>query len=323
MIQLEQFVKNNAGVWSSLEVCIKNFSGRQRNKHYTRKEIDGFIMLYNQVTNHLAFSRTNYGDNEITDYLNKLAASAHSIIYTSPKPGFKSFIEFFTTGFPQVFRRNIKYFIVSSLIFILAGIFMYFLTYDDPQNSYAFLDPSFSQNIRSEGGNETQMDAFFSSSYIMTNNIKVCFAAFVLGITLGIGTVISLFYNGILIGCLAAVTALRGQAAFFWSLIVPHGVPELFAVFLCGAAGLMIGYSIIHPGKMSRKDALIVRGREAMKLVIGCVPILVIAGIIEGYFTPVLSIPYAYKYIFAAAMLVLLVLYMTLPGRNNKTISIK
>jgi uncharacterized membrane protein SpoIIM required for sporulation len=194
---------------------------------------------------------------------------------------------------------------------------MYILTAMNPENSYAFMPPEFIENIRDESNGVPDMNALVDSSAITTNNIQVCFNSFALGVTLGIGTIYILFYNGLILGCLGGLTLIKGQSAFFWSLIVPHGVPELFAIFVCGAAGLILGYSLINPGKMSRKDALITRGKEAVQLVLGCIPILVIAGVIEGFFTP-LNIDYAYKYTFAALALVVLVLYLILPGRRRK-----
>ena len=152
---------------------------------------------------------------------------------------------------------------------------------------------------------------------IGTNNIQVCILAFVLGFTFGIGTLYVLIANGILIGVIAGIYFHKAQSLFFWSLIVPHGVPELFAIFLSGAAGLIIGYALINPKGLSRKDAFIVAARDAGLLLLGCIPILIIAAFVESFFTP-LDIPYAVKYGFAAAELVVLVLYLCLPGRKRE-----
>ena len=145
----------------------------------------------------------------------------------------------------------------------------------------------------------------------MTNNIRVSIMALAFGITAGIGTAWILFYNGMIVGALAAYVASTGvprNTLIFWSLILPHGVPELAAIFLSGACGLMIGRAMIAPGNYTRKDAVIKSAREAVHLVPGIAVILVIAGLIEGFFTP-LGVPPGFKLGFALLTLFGLVLY--------------
>lgn len=310
------FIKENALFWKELENKVKILSKMSRLKKLNKKEIDELIILYNQISNNLAYSRTNYGNSEITQYLNKLAASAHVIIYSSSKLQIKDFFYFIGVGFPCLFRKHLKVFIISTLIFILSGFFVFVLTSINQENAYAFIPAQMADNLRNEGNIE-EGNKLIQSVFIGTNNIKACFTAFALGITLGVGTIYVLYTNGVMLGCLAGITLNKGQAAFFWSLILPHGISELFAIFVCGAAGLIIGYSLINPGNLTRGQSLIKNGREAVLLVIGCIPILIVSAIIEGYFTP-LNISYIYKYMFSVMMLILVVLYIALPGRKAK-----
>lgn len=307
------FIKRNIDLWSSLELKVNNFY-KDKKKNYSKDEIDDLIIKYNQVMNHLAYSRSNYGNNDTTEYLNKLASSAHAIIYSSPKKEVKSLLLFFLTGFPRLFRKNIKYFVVSTSIFLLAALASFLLVANNIENIFLFFEPD-TLNLADESTGPAFTNSLLDSSIITTNNIYVSFFAFALGISLGLGTAYVLIVNGFMLGSLAGIFLHKGQSAFFWSLILPHGIPELFAIFVCGAAGLLIGYSLINPGKMSRKDALLTRGKEAIQLVIGCIPILIIAGIIEGYFTP-LPIDYIYKFFFSIAVFILLIIYIALPGKK-------
>jgi uncharacterized membrane protein SpoIIM required for sporulation len=134
------------------------------------------------------------------------------------------------------------------------------------------------------------LNAIFSS-FIMTNNIKVSFGAFALGGTAGIGTAALLFYNGILLGELGAIFARHDLTIPFWALILPHGVIELTAIAIAGAAGFLVAKALLAPGDRGRRAALAHEGREAVQLVAGCAALLVVAGLIEGFVTPQPWIP--------------------------------
>ncbi len=133
--------------------------------------------------------------------------------------------------------------------------------------------------------------------------------AFALGITFGIGTVYVLIINGFMLGALSAAAVNRGMGYVFWSLILPHGVPELFCVFVCGAAGLLIARSIVFPGLRSRRHSFTAGGKKALLLLMGTIPLFVLAGITEGYFTP-LPINPLWKYTVSLLWLAALLLYL-------------
>jgi uncharacterized membrane protein SpoIIM required for sporulation len=147
------------------------------------------------------------------------------------------------------------------------------------------------------------------SSFIMTNNIRVSFLAFALGITAGVGTVYVLFYNGMIIGALTAVVISGGESqASFWAMILPHGFIELTAIFISGAAGLMIGKAILIPGRLKRKDSAVKAAKKAAYFIPAIVIMLIAAGIIEGYFTPLKLSP-VIKLMFAFVTLAGMVVY--------------
>ena len=151
------------------------------------------------------------------------------------------------------------------------------------------------------------------SAVIMTNNIRVAIMALAFGITAGIGTVWILFYNGAIVGALASYVAATGNfndVIIFWSLILPHGVPELAAIFLSGACGLMIGRAMLVPREHTRKDAVILEARRAVTLMPGIAVMLILSALIEGFFTP-LNISYFFKLGFAFLVLVSLSLYFS------------
>ena len=148
-----------------------------------------------------------------------------------------------------------------------------------------------------------------ASSSITINNLKVCFAAIAGGITAGLYTVFIMANNGLHIGAVATLVGKNNLAYPFWAFVFPHGSLELPAIFLAGGAGLLIGKAIVFPGDYKRIDALKLNGIKAAQLLLGIIPLLVIAGTIEGFFSPSPLVPSPIKYLVGTALFCLLVLY--------------
>jgi uncharacterized membrane protein SpoIIM required for sporulation len=148
-----------------------------------------------------------------------------------------------------------------------------------------------------------------ASSAIMTNNISVSLATFALGITGGVGTVWMLLFNGLLLGVITAACLQAGMAGQLYSFVAPHGVLELPSIFIAGGAGLLMARGLLFPGFLPRKAALARDGATAVRLLLGVIPLLVIAGTIEGFFSPT-DIAMPIKFLFASAMFVLLLAYL-------------
>jgi uncharacterized membrane protein SpoIIM required for sporulation len=123
-------------------------------------------------------------------------------------------------------------------------------------------------------------------------------------------------FNGLIIGGLTGLTAHYGVGFELWTFVIGHGIIELSTIFIAGGAGLMLGWAIIRPGLMSRRDALTVAARKAVRLVIGCVPLLVIAGVIEGFISPAEGIPWPVKWGIGLGSGLLLYAYLFLAGRR-------
>ena len=155
------------------------------------------------------------------------------------------------------------------------------------------------------------------SSQIFTNNIRVTFYAFAFGVLLGVGTLYVLAFNGAMVGAILALTYRAGFGNDLATFMVGHGVIELSCIFISGGAGLLIGTALLMPGDLSRGDALKSRGMEAVRLIIGCVPLLVVAGIIEGFISPQPINPII-KISIGALTGIALYSYLLLGGREPK-----
>jgi uncharacterized membrane protein SpoIIM required for sporulation len=152
-----------------------------------------------------------------------------------------------------------------------------------------------------------------AASSIMTNNLSVSFATFALGITAGIGTVWMIVVNGMLIGVIGAATWQAGMALQLWSFVAPHGILELPAIFIAGGAGLEIARGMLFPGLLPRRESLARTGGRAARLVLGIVPMLVVAGIIEGFVSPS-GIAAPLKFLLAAVLFAALATYLARPS---------
>jgi uncharacterized membrane protein SpoIIM required for sporulation len=152
-----------------------------------------------------------------------------------------------------------------------------------------------------------------AGSFITQNNIGVAFRAFAGGLPLGLITLLILFTNGMMLGSVGVLIARKGQSAGFWPSIAPHGILELTAIMVAGAAGLMLGWALLHPGDLPRGRALAAAAGDAVRLVAGTIPMFIVAGTIEG-FVSFSSLPVFVKLTVAALSAVGMAYYFSRKG---------
>jgi uncharacterized membrane protein SpoIIM required for sporulation len=153
-----------------------------------------------------------------------------------------------------------------------------------------------------------------ASAGITTNNLSVAFIAFALGITV-VGTIWVMVMNGMLLGTIGAATWKAGMALKLWSFVAAHGALELPAIFIAGAAGLEIARGLLFPGLLPRKASLAYAGGRASKLILGTIPMLIVAGLIEAFFSPT-DAPVFMKFTLSAVLFAALVTYLSTAGRK-------
>jgi uncharacterized membrane protein SpoIIM required for sporulation len=156
-----------------------------------------------------------------------------------------------------------------------------------------------------------------ASSAIMTNNLSVTFLTFAYGITAGIGTVYMMVFNGLMIGVVGAACWLGGMSLQLWSFVAPHGVLELPAIFIGGGAGLRIAQGMLFPGMLPRRASLARAGGEAVRLLLGVIPILIIAGTIEGFVSPSPAIAWQWKFALSGAIGAIFFSYLFFCARGD------
>ena len=254
-----------------------------------------FGHFYRQVVSALSSARSQGVNDSHIEYLNQLAARAYGHIYTAESKGWPSIANFFKNDFPQSFRRNLLFIAIAFAISVGAAFFAASVVHRDEGKAAMILGPSAEQMIQAQAERHTgkqdwmpEEERPIMSSFVMTNNIRVAATAFATGILGCVLTFFILFQNGLMLGVIGAAMSARGTdvALSFWSFVAPHGVIELTAIFIAGGAGLMLGWSLLSPGEHTRRVALKLAAREASKLILGVAAMLVVAGLIEGFFSP-------------------------------------
>ncbi|SHG00045.1 stage II sporulation protein M [Ornithinibacillus halophilus] len=317
----KQFVKRNREDWKQLEEYI-NTLGKKR-KGIPGNNIDAFNRLYQKAAQNLSYSQTYFPDEDVTIYLNELVAKSHNLLYKDQVSSFQQIRYFFSTKFIGLLLEQWKAVVIAMVLFALGGLASFLSVMDDPLHLYSILPAELSQGVDPEqlGANHDSIDSSFMSAQIMTNNIQVAFLAFAGGITFGLLTVYLLIYNGFIIGALAALFWHYDMTYEFWAYIVPHGMIELTAIFIAGGAGLLMGYKLFVPGKYSRGFQLKEQSKRSVQLLLGTIPLFILAGIIEGFITPS-DLSLEAKYAVALITVIGLVLYMVvgkllLEKKNN------
>lgn len=317
----EQFISANSNTWKELEEFSVKIN-KKGIKTLPSVEVKRFLHVFRLCSHHLAYARTHYPESNVVKYLNSLIGKCHSHVYAVKKVSPGELLKYIAYTFPGYLKEHKWYIIASFGFFMLGALVSLLLVLQNPDNAGLFLQQQLIEGVKSGKSGGGQWNYPMMSSIIMTNNIRVSLLAFALGITLGIGTIFVLFTNGALIGALTALIYLYGNPVNYWSLILPHGVIELTAIFISGAAGLLMAKGMLLPGEYSRGHSLIKEAKKAVSLVLGVILLLVIAGIIEGFFTP-LNISETLKLSFAALTAVLLALYSLIPylvrdkGKDN------
>lgn len=296
--------------WRRLEALVEQ-SGRRGVRRLSRSELQELGLLYRQIASDLSTVREDPASRQISAYLNQLLGRAHNLIYMGRKTNAAGIVQFFRFTYPRLFRQNLVYPLTAFLIFLGAAIAGMALCFSDPGFERYFLGGRMIDTIEQHHMWTQSVVSIkpLASSFILTNNITVALATFASGIAAGLGTIYMLFFNGLLLGVIGTACWQAGMSSQLWSFVAPHGVLELPAIFIAGGAGLLLARGLLFPGSLPRRDSLIEAGGRAVRLVLGVIPMLVVAGFIEGYLSPS-NFPVPLKFALGAALGTALVLYL-------------
>jgi len=300
-----RFIEKNESDWKALESYNNRLLKENGIRRLAAEEVREFARLFRLAGHHLAYAKTHYPTGKALPYLNKIAGVSHNFFYVREKSGFSGIKEYFTRVFPNAVRETETYWIIAAAFFALGMLFAAFYVGENPHRLGDILPAGMAEGFMAGevpdfGDGGVDWDNPLMTAVIMTNNITVAFNAFAFGLIAGLGTLYVMIYNGLVVGGLFGFLHQSGaDMVTAYALVLPHGVLELMAIFLCGGAGLMIGKGIVIPGDYTRRHSLVIHAKKAAELLPGVVIMLVIAAVIEGFFTPLPISPMA-KLVFAA-----------------------
>ncbi|HEX4032371.1 MAG TPA: stage II sporulation protein M [Terracidiphilus sp.] len=277
----------------------------------TRVELEETALLYRQVAGDLSTLRKDPSARAYAEHVNHLLARAHHIIYSTRRTSFINLFRYMRDEYPAVFQRNLRYVLLAIAVTLSGALFGTVVTLARPQFMRRMLGPQMVATIERHQMWTRSVVAIApaASGWIMTHNLSVCFVAFAGGIAFGIGPLYSMFLNGMLLGVIGVACQQHGMSMDLWSFVAPHGSLELPSIILSGAAGFRLGHGVLFPGLYGRRDAVAAAGVEAARLIGGIIPLLVIAGSLEGFFSPSAA-PVWLKFAVGGVLFTLLVLWL-------------
>jgi uncharacterized membrane protein SpoIIM required for sporulation len=282
-----RWIEKRKVYWDRMATLVGAVNGRGL-RNLSGAELREVALLYRQIASDLSALRQERTARTVEVQLNQLLARGHEIVYSGRKTQFADIWKFFRSDYPRIFRQLLPFTTASLALFLGGALLGSLLTLARPEFERRLLGPYMIDTIERHEmwtHSVTSM-APQASSAIMTNNLSVTFATFAAGITAGLGTLYMIGWNGILLGVIGTACHQAHMSVKLWSFVAPHGSLELPAIVISGGAGLRLAWGLLLPGIYRRGHSLSLGGAEAVRLVSGVIPMLVVAGVLEGFFSP-------------------------------------
>jgi uncharacterized membrane protein SpoIIM required for sporulation len=284
-MELAKFLQRRRPDWMRLEEILRHVEGSGLASLNDEQAVE-FGQLYRRAASDLNQAQTFVSGEATERYLNDLVARAYLAIYGKSRFRPTELLRFLFWGYPAVFRRYLPHFALAAALFAAGTAFGYLASKYDKDTARAYLLPPQSIQPEEKGADDsmeynTDRVAAFSA-FLFTHNVGVTLLAFALGITFGLGTAWMMFYNGVTTGALAAVFVEAGQLTAFATGILPHGVLEIPAMLLGGAAGFVLAQGFLRVRPWPRREEMGQTGKQAVLLLFGCVPLLSAAACLEA-----------------------------------------
>ena len=319
-----QFRREREQSWRELEGLLERVE-KSGLPSLTAEELNRLPVLYRSAVSSLSVASAISLDKNLLDYLHALVGRAYICVYGTKRRVGEAVGEFFRSQFPWVVRRYLAFVAVSIALVVLGTLTGYQMTKADPERYYSFVGgmaqgrtpTSSKEELREVLYHRPQEDGELPvfATYLFTHNSKVGMLCFALGFAAGVPVIYLLFSTGLMLGAMVALYDSRGLGAEFWAWILPHGVTEIGAICLCGAAGMVIGSAIVFPGRHTRLRNLALHGREVALLAMGAVVMLFFAGLIEGFFRQMVQ-DVGVRWALAAFTLIFWSVYFVTAGRR-------
>jgi uncharacterized membrane protein SpoIIM required for sporulation len=312
--------------WAELEALLDRVLGRTRRRAGSGDELPGarVAALYRRACEQLALARARSYPAYLVDRLERLTADGHQVIYRSHEFGFARVREILAVEFPCAVREQARYVAAAAVLFVLPAILIALVVYRYPElilsvvsaDTAASFEQMYSPAAESIGRVREASTDWIMFGFYIRNNVGVAFQCFAGGLFAGLGSLFFLVYNGAFSGAIAGYLTERGMAPTFYSFIATHSAFELTAIVLSGAAGLRLGHALLSPGRLTRRQALVVATQESAVILYGVTAMLIVAAGVEAFWSSAPWLAPAIKYSVAAMCWIAVLAYFTLQGRR-------
>ena len=281
-MDVDAFVLAHRPTWDRLETLVK------RRRRLTGAEVDELVDLYQRVSTHLSMVRSASTDSVLIGRLSGLVARARSSVTGAHAPLWSEFARFWTVSFPVVAYRSwrwwlgtaVAFFFVATLIAVwVSGNHEVQATIGTPSEIDQLVNTDFASYYSENPAGSFALAVWVNNSWVAAK----CIASAIL---LGIPIPYVLFQNAANLGVAGGLMFDAGKSDVLFGLLIPHGLLELTAVFLAGAAGMRLGWSVVSPGNRPRGEVLAEQGRAVVAVAVGLVGVLLVSGLIEAMVTP-------------------------------------
>lgn len=315
------FIRNNIDKWQNAELVAEDAAAQSP---------DRLADVYTDITSDLSFAQTHYPDSRITVYLNQLSAVLHNSIYSNKHEKWSRLLTFWTQEVPDTMYQTRKLLLASFIIFLISTAIGVMSQLFDPEFCRIILGDSYVDmtlhNI-AEGKPMAVYDSGGESGMFLAitlNNIKVSFMIYVAGIFTSFATGVLLFQNSIMLGCFETFFAQQGLLGESLLAVFLHGTFEISAIIIAGAAGLAMGNGWLFPGTYSRMESFKRGAKLGMKIIVGTVPVFIMAGFIEGFVTRHTELPDVLRLVFILLSLAFVVGYfIILPEKRSRKLKMQ
>lgn len=311
------FFNKNEKYWEEIDLLLTG-KGKISADHLSE--------LYVKLTDDLAFAQSNYSGSKTEAYLNSLANRVHQRIYKNKKIQSGRITRFYRDELPLIIYCQRKAMLASLIVFVISALIGAYSTHVDEQFPRLIMgDEYVDMTINNiESGNPLgvyeSMNPVIMFIYITFNNIRVTFLVFAAGIVVSVLSGFLLFRNGIMLGCFQYFFYTKKLLYISVLTIWVHGTLEIASIVIAGGAGIAMGNSIMFPGTYSRMDSFQRVAKESVKIIIGLIPIFILAGFLEGFVTrysSISTIPAAFVIILSLAFLGFYFIYYPIKLTNH------
>lgn len=314
------FTDRRRAEWEALDAIVTRAQNGKLSK-LDPDDVTRLSVLYRDVCADLARAEAARYSAELVEYLQSLTSAAHAVVYGGRRKTWSVRRAF--VAFPVTLRSRWRAVLVSALLFFVPMILAGLATIHDPHVALRMLPEAQLRQLSDayaqgfEGGRGGGQDALMYGFYVQ-NNVGIALRCFATGIFCGLGSVFFLLYNGVVLGAIMGYVVSQGAGLNLFSFVVGHSTYELGAIMIAGAAGLSMGWSIVAPGELTRLASLQRTARDVVVLVGGAAVMLLIAAMIEGFWSGS-AMPAEVKWAFGGASLLAVTLYLLLAGRRRSS----